>query len=188
MKKNIFGAIIALSISFAVTLPSNAELKGNKTNVHVSNYGDKNKKVKIAAGLAAPMFSAMDSKGKKVRLSDFKNKSNVLLVFYPGDATPTCTQQLNDIRDNYKGLEKINVKVFGVNPADAVSHNTFIKDQKYPFQLIIDQNHKISDMYDSMNFMGFIERTVVLINKKGKIVLFERGLPDVSPNKISKYL
>lgn len=184
--KSFFSIVL---ISTLIQTQANAEeLRGNKTNLHVSQYGSQQNKKQLGVGSTAPQFSAIDSNGKKVNLSDFKGKNNVLLVFYPGDSTPTCTKQLCSIRDDYKDLEKLGVKVFGVNPGDASSHNKFIKENKLQFPLLIDNNNSISKAYNSMGFLGFINRTVVLINKQGKIVLFERGVPDLSPNKISKLI
>lgn len=39
---------------------------------------------KVALNVPAPDFGLLDYQGKMVRLSDFKNKSNVLLVFNRG--------------------------------------------------------------------------------------------------------
>lgn len=143
---------------------------------------------KLEKGLNAPDFSAKDSDGKLIKLSDFKNKNAVLLVFYPGDNTPGCTKQLCDIRDDFKELKKLNVKVFGVNQADEKSHKSFIKAQNYPFTLLVDSNYEITKSYDAMGMFGFINRTVVLVNKEGKIALYERGMPDVSAKKIKNLL
>ena len=187
--KNIKCLISSLLILSSFSLQVNAEdLKGNKTNLHVSEYGNKDQKDGLSIGSAAPVFSAIDSKGNKFDLASFKGKNNVLLIFYPGDSTPTCTQQLCAVRDDYKELEKLGIKVFGVNPGDSESHNKFIKENKLQFPLLIDKDKKISKLYNSMNFFGFVNRTVVLINKSGKITLFERGVPDLSPKKVAKLI
>ena len=39
-----------------------------------------------------------------------------------------------------------------------------------------------------MGIFGFINRTVVLINKEGKVVLYERGFPDLSPKTVMKLI
>lgn len=43
----------------------------------------------IDVGAVAPDFRLKDHLGREVRLSDFKGKSHVLLLFYPLDWTPT---------------------------------------------------------------------------------------------------
>lgn len=186
--KSINKVLLALLVFSSLGINANAEnLKGNKTNLHVSQYDDKSKKL-VAVGNPAPNFSAIDSNGKKFNLADFKGKNSVLLVFYPGDSTPTCTKQLCAIRDDFKDLEKMGMKVFGVNPGESDSHNKFIKENKLQFPLLIDRDMRISRLYNSVGFLGFVNRTVVIVNKEGKISLFERGVPDLSPKKVAKLI
>ena len=45
-------------------------------------------KYEIKVGQLAPDFVAYDENGKGYRLSNFKNKKNVVLSFYPMDMTP----------------------------------------------------------------------------------------------------
>lgn len=185
MKKKLF--ISLLSFSLLPQQVFSKELKGNKTNIHVSNYGGI-KTSKAELGKTAPDFIAKDSSNKDVRLSKFIDKNSVLLVFYPGDNTPGCTKQLSLIRDDYKNLEKLGIKIFGINSGDEKSHKKFIADYKFPFELLVDGDSSITKLYNSVGTFGFTNRTVVLINKKGDIVLFERGMPDVSAKKIANLI
>jgi thioredoxin-dependent peroxiredoxin len=41
----------------------------------------------VAAGKKAPAFSALDDRGEKISLADFKGHT-VVLFFYPKDDTP----------------------------------------------------------------------------------------------------
>lgn len=43
----------------------------------------------ISPGTEAPDFELDSHQDQKVKLSDFRGKKNVLLVFYPLDFTPT---------------------------------------------------------------------------------------------------
>jgi peroxiredoxin len=43
----------------------------------------------IKTGEAIPEFALKDHLGREVKLSDFRGKSHVLLLFYPLDWTPT---------------------------------------------------------------------------------------------------
>lgn len=42
----------------------------------------------LAAGTEAPRFSAKDQDGNVVRLEDYLGKKEVVLYFFPKDATP----------------------------------------------------------------------------------------------------
>ena len=42
----------------------------------------------INIGQQAPDFSIKDQSGKKIKLSDYRGKKNVVLAFYPLDWTP----------------------------------------------------------------------------------------------------
>ena len=43
----------------------------------------------IAVGDSAPAFALKDHLGREVALADFRDRSHVLLLFYPLDWTPT---------------------------------------------------------------------------------------------------
>lgn len=43
----------------------------------------------IAVGEQAPEFALKDHLGRELRLTDFRDRSHVLLLFYPLDWTPT---------------------------------------------------------------------------------------------------
>lgn len=182
MNKSKILVTLSLFLLLGFQVESNAkEIKNN----NIYKYAEKSKP---KVGNKAPDFMVQDSSGKNIKLSDFVGKKNILLVFYPGDNTPGCTKQLCTIRDDFKGLDKLDVKVFGVNQADSESHKSFITKNNFQFELLVDKDKKISSEYDAVGFFGIISRTVVLINKEGKIVLYERGFPDVSPKAIDKLI
>lgn len=182
MHKSKFLFTLSLFLLLGFQIETNAKETKNNT---VYKYAEKSKP---KVGNKAPDFIVQDSNGKNIKLSDFIGKKNVLLVFYPGDNTPGCTKQLCSIRDDFKGLDKMDVKVFGVNQADSESHKSFITKNNFQFELLVDKDKKIASEYDAISFFGIISRTVVLINKEGKIVLYERGFPDVSPKAIDKLI
>lgn len=132
----------------------------------------------IEIGQNAPDFEAQTNSGRMVRLSEFIGVKNVVLVMYPGDLTADCTTQLCAFRDEFPRFLDSETEVFGVNPADAESHQRFIDKNGFPFELIVDEKRHIVRLYDSIMLMGFVvKRTVVAINKHGKIAFFKRGYP-----------
>lgn len=132
----------------------------------------------LQIGQEAPDFTATTNSGRTITLSDFRGKKNIVLVMYPGDQTADCTRQLCAFRDEFPRFIDADTEVFGVNPADAESHQRFIDSNGFPFDLIIDEKRNIAQKYDSVMLMGFVvKRTVVAIDKDGKIAFFKRGYP-----------
>ena len=138
---------------------------------------DKNK---LVLGQQAPLFVLKTQSGQEINLADFKGKKNVLLVFYPGDNTPGCTRQLCALRDDYHQFQNKDTAIFGINHADAKSHQKFIDHYQFPFDLLIDTDKKVSLDYGAIKLFfnkTIIKRSVVLIDKEGKIIYLKRGLP-----------
>lgn len=130
----------------------------------------------LEVGAPAPGFTVRDEKGDWVRLADYQGKKNVVLVFYPGDDTPGCTKQLCAIRDDWSGFQGQDVAVFGVNPADAKSHQKFIQKYEFPFPILVDGDREVVDKYGCKGTL-FVQRTVYGIDKMGTIVFAQRGTP-----------
>lgn len=123
----------------------------------------------------APSFTAKDQQGNTVSLKQFLGKK-VILYFYPQDATPTCTVQACNLRDNFALLTKQGFIVIGVSPDDANSHQKFATKQQLPFILLDDSNKKMIEKYGvwgekqlyGRQYMG-LHRTTFLIDEKGII-------------------
>lgn len=133
----------------------------------------------LQLGSVAPDFSLKTEKGDTVTLSNFKDSKYVVLIFYPGDQTPVCTKQLCAIRDDYSEFEKKNAVVFGVNKADAKSHQNFSIKNNFGFPLLIDDDLSVTEQYGAKGMMG-AKRTVYVVGIDGKVIFAQRGKPDNS--------
>ena len=134
----------------------------------------------IKVGDQAPLFSLQNQAEEKISLKNYRGKRNVLLIFYPGDNTPGCTAQLCALRDDFSKLKELDIVVLGINPADEKSHQDFINNYRFPFDLLIDKDRQVAQKYKALKFMfghESVKRSVVLIDKQGKIIFLERGLP-----------
>ena len=67
----------------------------------------------IEPGSKAPDFTLSDQDGSKVSLSDLEGQTTVL-VFYPMDFSPTCTDQLNVYQEVLPELEEKGVGLVGI--------------------------------------------------------------------------
>ncbi len=128
----------------------------------------------LHVGTAAPDFEAADQTGKRVKLSELKG-SPVVLVFYPGDDTPTCTRQLCEFRDAWKEYQIAGVTVYGVNPQGAASHSKFVQKFSFPFPILVDAGGDIAGAYHAGGRL--VWRTVYGIGPDGRIAFAQRGTP-----------
>lgn len=127
----------------------------------------------LAVGNPAPAFEAKDQNGNIIKLSDFKGRK-VVLYFYPKDATPGCTAQACNLRDNYDALQKAGYIVIGVSSDSEKSHLKFIEKQNLPFPLIADEDLKVHEAYGTWveksmygrKYMG-TARTTFVIDENG---------------------
>ena len=133
----------------------------------------------LVKGTEGPPFELKSAEGSVIKLSDYRGKNYVVLIFYPGDETPVCTKQLCEIRDDYTSFEKRGAVVFGINPASEASHNKFAGKHNFQFQLLIDEKSAVAAAYGAKGTI-MNKRTVYVIDKAGKIVYAKRGKPPVS--------
>src|SRR5436305_464704 len=104
----------------------------------------------LRVGEPAPDFDLEDENGHRVRLSDYRGKSAVVLMFYPADNTPGCTKQLCTARDDYDKYVAAGVAVFGVNPGSAGTHKKFAEKHGFKTPLLLDAGGKVSRAYDAL--------------------------------------
>ena len=70
----------------------------------------------IATGDRAPEFDLDEAPGRpRVRLSDFRGRSNVLLVFHPFAFTEVCTEEAQDQQENLESFRNANTEIVFVS-------------------------------------------------------------------------
>src|SRR4051812_36925124 len=93
----------------------------------------------LAPGDKAPEFALKNQDAKEVTLAQQAGHP-VLIYFYPKDGTPGCTKEACALRDNFTQIQKHGAVIFGVSTQDGKSHQGFRKEQKLPFDLLVDPN------------------------------------------------
>ncbi len=130
----------------------------------------------LSEGDTAPDFTATLTDGSEVTLSEMLKDSGVILYFYPRDSTPGCTTQACDFRDNFDYLKESGWRVIGVSKDSAKSHTKFIDKHGLPFELIVDGETELNQLYGTWTekklygrtFLGCI-RSTFAINQDGTL-------------------
>ena len=115
------------------------------------------KLVNFEAGQKAPDFEADLTDGTSIRLSEIlEGGEKVILDFYPKDSTPGCTKQACDFRDNFDRLKTLGYRIIGVSKDSSKSHSNFINKHNLNFELIVDQDIELHNLYgvwrEKMNY------------------------------------
>jgi thioredoxin-dependent peroxiredoxin len=138
----------------------------------------------VKVGQKAPDFTALDDRGERVSLSDFKGRP-VVLFFYPKDDTQGCTVEVCSFRDHLPRFDGLDAVVLGVSPDSVKSHKKFKEKFDLPYPLIADEDKKIVNAYGvwgeksmyGRKYMG-VARTTFVIDRDGKIArVFEKVKP-----------
>src|SRR5688572_18448317 len=103
----------------------------------------------LKVGDPAPDFELMNQDKNKVKLSDYRGKKKVMLLFYPMDFSPICTQEhctFGPAFDKLNGPDADTV-VFGVSCDSPFCHAAFRKQYNIPYDLLADVTRKMSKAY-----------------------------------------
>ena len=132
----------------------------------------------LKVGEMAPDFELMNQDKNKVKLSDYRGKKKVMLLFYPMDFSPTCTQEhctFGPAFDRLNGPDAETV-VFGVSCDSPFSHAAFKKQYNIPYDLLSDPTRRMAqayDMYAGMEPYNCTKRGTVVIDEAGKIACYK---------------
>jgi peroxiredoxin (alkyl hydroperoxide reductase subunit C) len=138
----------------------------------------------IAAGEPAPDFSLPDQDGETVSLSDFKGRK-VLLVFYPFDFSPVCSDQLSLYQEVKPEIAEKGVELLGISVDSPYAHKAFQEKLGVDTTLLADFEPKgaVAKSYGSyIDGLGFANRTLVLIDEEGTVAwVYESPSPGEFP-------
>jgi peroxiredoxin len=119
----------------------------------------------IEAGTPAPDFELSDQDGNTVALKDLEGQLSVL-VFYPLDFSPVCTDQLSVYQEVLPELEARGAKLYGVSVDSAFAHKAFQSQLGVTFPLLADFEPKgeVAQAYGVyIEGRGHSQRALVLI-------------------------
>jgi peroxiredoxin len=127
----------------------------------------------LNVGDIAPDFELMNQDKNKVKLSDFRGKKKVVLLFYPLDFSPVCTDEhcaFGPQLGKITGTE--DAVVFGVSCDSPFSHAAFKKQYGIPYDLLSDSTRamvKAYGMWAGLEPYNCSKRGTVVIDKDGKV-------------------
>jgi peroxiredoxin len=127
----------------------------------------------LEVGAAAPDFELRDQHARSHRLSSYRERSNVLLVFFPFAFTRVCTGELEVIRDQLStAYDDGQLQVLAVSCDPMGSLRAFGEQQKLDFPLLSDfwPHGEVARCYGVFNdALGAAERGTFLVDRRGVV-------------------
>ncbi len=125
----------------------------------------------ISAGEPAPDFTLRNQDGRKVSLSDFRGRK-LLLIFYPLDFSPVCSDQLSVYQEVKPEIEARGVTMIGISVDSGFAHKAFQEKLGIDTQLLADFEPKgeVARAYGAyIERAGTANRSLVLVDEEGRV-------------------
>ena len=120
----------------------------------------------------APDFELPNQFGEHVRLSDYRGKKPVALVFFPLAFSSTCTSELCTLRDNLALFQSNDIELIGISVDSKATLRAFADKEGYDFTLLADfwPHGEVAKEYGVfLEQKGFANRATFLIDVHGVI-------------------
>jgi peroxiredoxin len=148
----------------------------------------------IQVGAEAPDFELPSNElengrpGKKIKLSDYRGKKNVVLAFYPLDFSPVCSTEHACFVEDFSELEKSGAQVLGISVDSAWAHAAFARQLRAQYPLLADfmPRGAVAEKYGLyLADKGITARATVIVDKAGKVAWFkQQEIPEARDNKV----
>ncbi|MGQ5523589.1 peroxiredoxin [Chitinimonas sp. PSY-7] len=139
----------------------------------------------LTPGQAAPDFELPDAAMDMVRLSDYRNKQQVVLYFYHRDDAPGCTVEALEFTDLAEHFAKSGTVVLGVSLDDPFCHEVFRDRHGLLVRLLSDSESEVSKSYHTLRQLernGVVKfgtiRSTFIVDRSGTL---RHALYNVAP-------
>ena len=125
----------------------------------------------IQAGETAPDFTLRNQDGEKVTLSEMRGRK-VLLVFYPSDFSPVCSDQLSVYQEVIPQITATETTLLGISIDHVWAHKAFRDKLGLEFPLLADFHPRgeVAQSYGAyLPDYGTANRSLVLIDEEGVV-------------------
>jgi peroxiredoxin Q/BCP len=133
----------------------------------------------VGVGDVAPDFDLPGTGGRRYHLSEQRGVP-VVLVFYPADHSPVCTQQLRSYNEDLSAFGELGATVWCLSPQDVESHERFAEAEHLTLPLLADTDKAVGATYQILGPLGFYRRSVFVVDSEGIIRFARRSLTSMT--------
>jgi glutaredoxin-dependent peroxiredoxin len=128
----------------------------------------------VDVGSKAPDFTLVNQDRENITLSQELKKGNVVLAFFPGAFSGTCTKEMCNFRDTMSHFATMNANVLGISTDTFFALKAWRDQQHFEFPLLSDYNKEVIGAYgvvnpDMIGLRNIAKRAVFVIDKGGSV-------------------
>jgi peroxiredoxin len=107
---------------------------------------------------------------KRVKLSDFKGKQNVVVAFFPAAFSPGCTSEMKQYQTQHGTFTEANTTILGVSVDSTWSNRAFREQLGVQFPILSDWKREAARQYGLLDENSGVARRATFVVDKGGVV------------------
>lgn len=168
-------AVVCVAI-FSIGGGESSLLRGPPGNIHTRSI--RRIQPRASVGEAPPSFSLPSESGKKISLESFKGpfglealSKPVVVFFYGGQGSPSCTKQAEAFRDAYPEIKAKGAEVLGISRDSNEFSQQWRAEKGLPFPLLADEDGSVREAFGiKKDLFGLLDgRETYVVGKDGKV-------------------
>jgi len=172
MRRDVWWLALVIGVVTVVIMPDMADAGLRESLFRVGRLRPVDSQLKVKVGDSAPDFVLPSIAGKRVTLSKYRGKKNVVLSFIPAAWTPVCSDQwpgYDLAEDVFRDNDAV---LLGISVDNVPTLNAWVKAMEglwFPVLSDFWPHGQTASRYGILRSDGTTERTLIVIDKKGVI-------------------
>ena len=123
-------------------------------------------------GSFAPVFKLHATNGQEIALSDFRDKSNVILFFIRETTCAQCRTHVSQLGRMHEQFREAGAEIVVILGNDLDTAKTYAEGIGLPFPILSDPDRKVYHLYELEKYFLLFQRTASLVIDKLGIVRY----------------
>jgi glutaredoxin-dependent peroxiredoxin len=130
----------------------------------------------LRIGQRVPDFALPDQAKQERKLSEFIQKGNVVIAFFPFAFSGTCDREMCTFRDSMSKFNSVQASVVGISVDSVYTLKVFAQTYNLEYTLLSDFNKKVARAFDvlqdpwtNFGYRGVAKRAVFVLDRKGML-------------------
>ncbi len=128
--------------------------------------------IEAKIGSLAPDFKLSATNGQEISLSDFREKSNVIVFFIRETSCPQCHTHVSQLGRMYEQFREAGTEIIVILGEDVDKAKEYANGINLPFPILADPNREVYHLYELEKYFLLFQRTASLVVDKSGVVRY----------------